>query len=366
MLPVREHIFSLLYDHDCVIIPEFGGFVANLHGSQFNEQAQTIDPPGKNISFNKHLISNDGLLAHAVAKAQGLGYEDALEAIRKEVLGLKEDIEHGKRVDFRHIGVLYRNQDGALQFIPSNDRNFLRTSFGLSQVHLIPATPVVQPVTETAKEVATPAIPLVVAKETEDQKENSPWRRWAAAAVLIPAVLVGGWLVKDQFTAGQTLSLGDFNPMRKKMEIGSNYQPRFAEEDIRFSAPIEEDILARVEAEYPDMNTLYYSFVDGKFSPDGVRIELNKTTPVTEVKTPKEKASSLDLYFIVAGAFQEHNNATNFVTELQSKGFDAAIFAKKGSLHMVSYGSYPNKRAAKKALENIRQTENKKAWLKRK
>lgn len=366
MLPVNEHIFTLLYDHDCVIIPEFGGFVANLHSAILNSQTHVIDPPGKRIAFNKHLVSNDGLLAHAVAKAEGLSYDDALEAIRKEVLGLKADIESGKRVNFHHLGVLYRNQDGALQFVPSNDRNFLYRSFGLSRVHLVPKTAPEMPEPIKELEEAVPVVPIVDSEGSES-KENTGWRRWAAAAVLIPAVLVGGWLVKDQFTNGQTLSLGDFNPMRKNVEISAGYQPRFAEEDIHFDHPEEINILDKVSTEYPDMNLFYYSFTEEKFTPDGVRIDMGLDR-TEAVPAPKSEAtsSSLDLYFIVAGAFQDVNNANGLVEKLQQKGYDATIFAKKGKLHMVSYGSYPNKRTAKKALNRIRHKENKKAWLKRK
>ena len=61
---VDKSISELLYQFDCVIIPDFGGFVANYAGAKIQPIQNTFTPPSKQISFNRNLTSNDGLLAN--------------------------------------------------------------------------------------------------------------------------------------------------------------------------------------------------------------------------------------------------------------------------------------------------------------
>ena len=57
------YIAELLEEHDCVIVPDFGGFVANYAPANVNSINHRFDPPYRKISFNKLLVHNDGLLA---------------------------------------------------------------------------------------------------------------------------------------------------------------------------------------------------------------------------------------------------------------------------------------------------------------
>ena len=61
---IDQHIFELLFQHDCVILSDFGGFVANYVSAKVDENTRRIFPPAKTVIFNKYLTNNDGLLAH--------------------------------------------------------------------------------------------------------------------------------------------------------------------------------------------------------------------------------------------------------------------------------------------------------------
>jgi len=61
---IEQHIFELLFQHDCVILSDFGGFVANYVSAKVDNSTQRIFPPAKTVIFNKYLSNNDGLLAH--------------------------------------------------------------------------------------------------------------------------------------------------------------------------------------------------------------------------------------------------------------------------------------------------------------
>ena len=41
---VEHYISNLLFLHDCVIIPKFGGFVANQRSAQLNKTTHSLSP----------------------------------------------------------------------------------------------------------------------------------------------------------------------------------------------------------------------------------------------------------------------------------------------------------------------------------
>ena len=63
MLTLSAHIKTLLQDHDCVILPGFGGFLANPKSAQVDRITHKFTPPQRQFSFNGHLKHNDGLNA---------------------------------------------------------------------------------------------------------------------------------------------------------------------------------------------------------------------------------------------------------------------------------------------------------------
>ena len=91
-IQLNNQIIDLLFEHDCVIIPGFGGFVAQYSAASFEEKKQTFTPPSKSILFNKNLINNDGLLAHKYVSSYQLTYEEALSLIEEEVALIKKPL----------------------------------------------------------------------------------------------------------------------------------------------------------------------------------------------------------------------------------------------------------------------------------
>ena len=55
MLELVRHIEYLLTEHDCVLVPGLGGFVLQYVPARFSEDRKSIQPPGKQITFNSSL-----------------------------------------------------------------------------------------------------------------------------------------------------------------------------------------------------------------------------------------------------------------------------------------------------------------------
>ena len=128
---LANYINDLLYRYDCVIIPNFGGFVTNKLGAKVNHFTHTFYPPTKQITFNSHLKHNDGLLANYIAKSENISFEKANETIANTVFSWCKKLKV-ETVIISSIGNLSLNEENQLIFEPNNKVNYLTDSFGLS------------------------------------------------------------------------------------------------------------------------------------------------------------------------------------------------------------------------------------------
>lgn len=366
-----RRIGELLYEHDCVIIPEFGGFVAKVVPSQLDKQSNTILPPSKQLSFNQNLTHNDGLLANHLSRKQGMEYSEAVSYLLVQADKYRNELKQGNRIELNSIGVIYRDQSGNIRFVPDHNSNHYKESFGLGKLYL---TPVV-------KEEVEPEVEEAVIAPVEEETpvvtiENPPARKsrgWvAAAAIIVPLALVGTYLLSDSMSGGGQLDLASLNPFKSNEAIQADFEPRFEEENIQFDYPADKNTIEEITQVNPDLNTVYFSFEEDKIEPNGIEIILRENAPESpepvsespELSTPPA-ASKLKMWFVVGGAFREPSNAEGLVSTLQQKGYESYVFGNSNGLHLVCYGSYTNKAAAKEALAKVKSEENASAWLKK-
>ncbi|MFZ6050482.1 HU domain-containing protein [Halocola ammonii] len=359
---LENSIGNLLFDHDCVIVPDFGGFVVNYKAAHIHPKLNVIEPPSKQVTFNRNLVNNDALVANYISRKEEISYEAASAYLSKCVREYKRALAEGKRLEMEGIGILYKDKTGRLQFLPSPDNNFLKSSYGLSKIYLQPIEEEKAPVAES--KVISMTEPKDSQKEetTEEVRSTSRSKKWriAAAAVLIPAVLIGGYIVKESGSGNGQLNIASLNPFKNAASQQAEYIPRIEDEDIVFDYEGDYNSIEKISSEIDNMQSIYFSFVEDRVSPDGIRVKLGENS-----SAETSKASRLNMYFVVGGAFREKDNAENLVDKLRIKGYDASIFGKTGNLHMVCYGSFTTKNAATRALREIKQSENPYAWLKR-
>jgi cell division septation protein DedD len=345
-------ISSLLYRHDCVIVPEFGGFVANKIPASLNSRLNLIVPPSKQITFNRNLTHNDGLLINRISRDLGLNFEEAKAQLDKEVDRILRDLRAGKRVPFDKVGLIYMSADHNWHFVADDSVNFNTDSYGFESLYL--PDPIVR---------ETVVVPIAAAQQAQPQvSKPTRRRRFAAAAVAIPIIALVGLYSYGKINNNSGLNLANFNPFSQK-ELPSDFQPRIEEEAIVFDYPDNNNPLDDLVNE-SSSEVVNYSFVNSAADPNGITVRVIEKTDATE-EVDAAKVSAAELYFIVGGAFREKTNADNMVDRLIEKGYDASIFGMRGDLHLVCYGSYVSKKAAKKALKEVRQSDSKSAWLKK-
>ena len=132
---LSNHISKLLFDHDCVTVPGFGSFLGNYKSAQYDFKEQKFYPPSKQISFNSQIKDNDGLLAKEISKTLDLSYEESVKKVHHSVLSWIRQIK-SETIVLKNIGELYLNREDKIIFIPSNELNHLKESFGLPPVFI--------------------------------------------------------------------------------------------------------------------------------------------------------------------------------------------------------------------------------------
>ena len=178
-MTVANYINDLLYRYDCVIVPNFGGFVTNKVGAKANHFSHTFYPPTKLLTFNAHLNHNDGLLANYIASVKNISFEQATKLIANTVAVWKTELET-KSVTIAAVGKLTLNSNKQLIFEPNTTVNLLTESFGLTTVKSSAIT--------RFKEQVKPLVPVKEAK-----KGVPVFIKYAATAAILLTIGALGW-----------------------------------------------------------------------------------------------------------------------------------------------------------------------------
>lgn len=131
---LADHIRPLLRDHDCVIIPDFGGLVADVSPARAQPGRQALSPPTKLVAFNQALTRNDGLLVDAFSQQMAMPIAQAREAVRAAVAGLQRELDETNRTELPGIGIFRRAAGRGLAFEYTGSDNLLAAAFGLPEL----------------------------------------------------------------------------------------------------------------------------------------------------------------------------------------------------------------------------------------
>lgn len=185
-MTLATYIKDLLYRYECVIVPDFGGFVTNKISAQIDTTSNTFYPPSKQVSFNHHLTHNDGLLANYIASAEQISFEQANKKI-VEIVGTWNRQLKSASLSLDKIGSLALNSENHLIFEPENSHNYLLSSFGLASFE---SASIERPVEKV--------IPMVPA--AAERKVIPTFVKYAASIALIGVLgygMVTGYLNKQ-------------------------------------------------------------------------------------------------------------------------------------------------------------------------
>lgn len=328
-MSIAFYLKELLYQYECVTIPDFGAFVTRSFPTQIDYSTGVFIPHRRELSFNTLLKNNDGVLAHYMAEKLKISYEGALRDIEKEVIVWKQKLQTQVLV-LGNLGEMRLNAAKKIEFLPYGKINYDKTAFGLRMFTRSPL------VVESKK-----TEPLKIFSMMEENNENfmftpgqnettsggSSVLRYAVIGILGIGLLGGGYYFGDQYLQSERA---------KNQEMAQK----------------------RIQA-----NVEKATFELGSLS----KIELNLVADevATEENADNDNSVVLDqtYYSIIAGTFRDMANADRKLADLKSQGYSAA-FAEVNpeGLHRVAYGRYTSKKEAMNLLYYIKYTLQEEAW----
>jgi nucleoid DNA-binding protein len=311
-LDITAFIKELLFGHDCVIVPGFGAFLGNYKPAWIDNNSSTFFPPVKQISFNRNLTHNDGLLVGRISGSQKLNYSEARNSVDDFVNDIKARLIRGEKVVFVNIGTFVNDSEGNLQFEPDRDANYHLDSYGLTAFQVSPV------------EKYNVREKVLKFKDKEPVRQVSFRKNLWRAAVIIPlvAAMIAIPLTTDIFK--NKVQRTSLNPLAN-IEFENNKQ---AVDNIK-----------------PSDSLLIQTPGIGNEKP--VLVE-------PDVKAVQEKPIQPTLpYCIIAGSFKSETNASVLMKKLEAAGYTPELLNGPNGFFRVSLMRFSGAGEAERVKESL-------------
>ena len=319
----------LLHDHDCLVIPGLGGFLAHPVSARFDSDKGEWIPPGRDVVFNPKLTVRDGLLEQEIRRATGCSTDAATLLIDQEVQALMAKAKGGHHTELPGLGRLFLQEDGQLGFAPEPRLGERYASPGLGRIPW-PDLKKEETARVTTDVGQGPKVVAVTEADTEVIKSPFGQQLLKIAAVLaFPMMVAGSLLWSHQNNTGFSLLTlsGTSEP--------AHFAPRIEGEDIRFPETSETAELPFVQAGVPDL---------APNSPD----EATMPIPVPQ------SISSGCTHHVIAGTFGEAAKAARLARRFEALGYTASILPGPSGMQRVSAGCFNNPQDASQFQRAIR------------
>lgn len=291
-----KYISDLLYRYDCVIVPEFGGFISNTISAKNISSQNKFLPPTKEIGFNKFLNKNDGLLSYYISQSKGISYNKALEYIKDNVSKWNSKLETNKYININDIGSFRLTEERVLEFYATDSINYLTDSYGLSTFTAISVNG-----NNTNKQ-----------KNTRVYNSNSTPKIMRYVALAISFVAVGSMSYYQLKTIPQSTNRAEFD-----FSAISNID----EDIIKATASNKDYVISKKPK-------VQYHIISGAFGvKDNAKKELSRlqNKGITGVLLNKNKSG---LYLVAYRSFDDINNAQDYLKKIRDNDKKAWILKK--------------------------------------
>ena len=344
VLDLERHIEILLLNNDCVIIPNFGGFMVHHVEARYDERDCMFLPPFRTLGFNPQLKMNDSLLAQSYIEAYDISYPEAMTRIESQVEELNQKLDNEGEYELNDIGTLRRDENGNFDFTPCEAGIITPSLYGLSSFEM--------------------------KRLTEQQTETSH----AAVSLPTPVVSVETTkLVKPEksFSLVETPNIAPFdtddNDDNRSIHISVSLLRNIAAAIITFwvlvliPSPLATEKEAYVQSK---LNTsLLYRLMPKEVSTASPHLSVSKETPaktsVHNAQTAEKQPSTTEpaisaapsaFYSVVLASRITLKNANLYVEMLRKQGIKDASVSQKGKHIKVIYGKYDTEKEAYQAM----------------
>jgi cell division septation protein DedD len=412
MTTVADYLNKLLYQYDCVVVPELGAFLTHYHPATFAERQGQYLPPRKRVAFNEALRLDDGILTNYMVLHEAINREEALSRISQFVVDLKTELNRTGSFSVIGIGMLTLNEEQRLQFDPALRHNFMGDSFGMPALEVQPVTTFLPAlVQESATNAAIPLLigmpnnSVIVPTEVEEvltlsdgQAERPlPVRRmavrWAAAALLIGSLgglsyyagQEGVQSLQSSLNPANLLRMPDFltriQPVEKPaIVVSKRMVVAVVPVPVVRSAPapmitptLTPAAVARPVAVSPVAKvgvSPVAAPINSAVEAAVVRLETRKSAALRATRLKRvamrKARQAMPHFVIIAGSFSNRANARKLQRQLQQAGYaDAYIMSPdaSGRLHKVAAFGTSDRAELAVVLPKIHELTGTEAWV---
>ena len=368
------HIERVLLQHDCVIVPGFGGFVLQSVPAVYRSDEHSFTPALKEVVFNPTLTHNDGLLVESYMQVYAIDFNVAQQFVAADVAEMKALLEEKAEVEIGQVG-LFMKEDNHTLFVPSKNCGsfFCMSSYGLPVFHYLPLS-TLMPADEPR--------PVFHSVEPTNDKETSIEKRDKSSSILYQIPITRTFVQVLAASVAVVLLFLLISPSVTNVDQ-ANYPASFIPPDIMRHKTADE-IVADAFAE---SGTIASQKVDTKerqeipatnqeipVMRDEIAVTTNVTPAVSPNKTASAKASptvarSTDAtpsYYIIIASYYKREDALKHIKGL--KGADATnakILVADGRVRVYYAQAFSTENAARASMSQLLQTSKQisDAWI---
>lgn len=309
------YIKKLLYNHDILVIPGFGGLITKYKPAEINVNDHSIAPPSKYLSFDDDLIDTDGLLANYISSQKGISKEEAEAFILSEVKLISKRLDEKETILFEGIGY-FSKENGVTRFEREPEVNFLTDSFGLSNIDYKPVEYDLTPNKNT--EIVTTKV---------GRNYSVVWMIAAAITAAVIALLV--YLnypdIAYKFKHTKTIPPVVVEPTKNNSDTIVSTKTETSKDTAKSS----------------DLEKFFDNATDKK--------KALALTSEVEVSKPQANVT----YYLIAGSFKTFNRAKILSKILTKEGYKPEIIQFEQDKYRVSLGEFKDKTEAQQQFDII-------------
>lgn len=345
---IVKGIKELLFHHNYLVLPGFGGFVLKAGPSHFSATGLSLHPPFKTVSFNARLKQNDSILALWLQEQLQCQPSESLEHLRDFSDYCQAVLTTRRRLNMDGIGFFYLDFENNISFEPQTDVNFLTESFGLGTVQIKPLEPV--PSEEKEQKIFKDRV-IVAPEIRETVRTKRNYQR-----VLVPIALLGLLFSLLALFVANTKISGQLRASVMGAENHGLYEP-IVYPDLHLVIPARDN-----SAYVVDANGIATVEVGEKVIPvKALSYPVDASETIRHNKYGKSFSGKFE---IVLGCFAVPENATKMADKISRKHIDVRVSSRnEKGMYVVSTGSFSSKEEAIAGLSSIK-PDYPKAWIK--
>jgi hypothetical protein len=363
MIIVSDYLKKLLYEQDCVVVPELGGFISHFNHAYFDSLNGQYYAPFKRIAFNEALKLDDGLLGQYISVNEQISREDANMEVCLFTENVKSEIKTNGRFYIHNLGVLMLNEDGKFLFEPETGINYFQEGFGLTTVSAKTVS-LQKTLTEPTAEFSAidrEPVSLDQMASTNRQRSRSRVAFIAGGLILASVLFYAASDIKPSNSFRSSLNPFDIlisnnSPITKKTTV-----------DIK---PVENKTLKTNAIVKPIETVAEKKSIETSIISVPIVAEIKKSVlPIAHRKIHYDKVNIKSddsaKYFVIAGAFLSKDNADKLSENLKLNGFSesSVMPIDDRNLYKVSAVGFLTQNKAAKKMARVDYISKAHSWV---